>query len=63
MRTAEAVTGAGGLWLSLGIVLVLYTALGIGTVAAQRAMARRWREGDEGEAGVPYGPEGTGTAP
>jgi cytochrome d ubiquinol oxidase subunit I len=63
MRTAEAVTGAGGLWLSLGIVLVLYTALGIGTVAALRAMARRWRAGDEGEAGVPYGPGGTGTAP
>jgi cytochrome d ubiquinol oxidase subunit I len=62
MRTAEAVTGAHGLWLSLGIVLVLYTALGIGTVAALRAMARRWRAGDESESAAPYGPEPIGTA-
>jgi|GEM_PF-3801397 len=32
MRTEEAVTGAGGIWFTLGAVLV------------PRAMARRWRE-------------------
>ena len=57
MRTEDAVTGASGLWLSLTIVVLLYAALGAGTVAALRAMSRRWREeGDDADAGVPYGP-------
>ena len=57
MRTEDAVTNAGGIWISLTVVLVLYTALGVGAVVAIRAMARRWREGDADEEGdVPYGP-------
>ncbi len=57
MRTEDAVTGASGLWLSLTIVVLLYAALGAGTVAALRAMSRRWRtEGDDSDTGVPYGP-------
>ncbi len=57
MRTEDAVTGASGLWLSLTIVVLLYAALGAGTVLALRAMSRRWREeGDDADAGVPYGP-------
>jgi len=57
MRTEDAVTGASGLWLSLTIVVLLYAALGAGTVAALRAMSRRWREeGDDADTGVPYGP-------
>jgi cytochrome d ubiquinol oxidase subunit I len=56
LRTEDAVTGATGIWLSLTVVLVLYTALGVATVIALRAMARRWREGDAEEDEVPYGP-------
>jgi cytochrome bd ubiquinol oxidase subunit I len=54
MRTEDAVTQAEGVWVSLGVVLVLYTALGIATVMVLRAMARRWRAADDFD--VPYGP-------
>jgi cytochrome bd ubiquinol oxidase subunit I len=54
MRTEDAVTQADGVWVSLGVVLVLYTALGIATVMVLRAMARRWRAADDFD--VPYGP-------
>jgi cytochrome bd ubiquinol oxidase subunit I len=54
MRTEDAVTEADGVWVSLGVVLVVYTALGIATVMVLRAMARRWRAADEVD--VPYGP-------
>ena len=43
MRTEDAVTQAEGVWISLAVVLVLYTLLGIATVLVLRAMARRWR--------------------
>jgi cytochrome bd ubiquinol oxidase subunit I len=56
MRTEDAVTQASGVWVSLAVVLVLYTLLGIATVLVLRAMARRWREAEAGEADVPYGP-------
>ena len=56
LRTENAVTGATGIWFSLAVVLVLYTALGVATVIALRAMARRWREGDAEDDEVPYGP-------
>jgi cytochrome bd ubiquinol oxidase subunit I len=54
MRTEDAVTQADGVWLSLGVMLLLYTALGVATVMVLRAMARRWRAADEVD--VPYGP-------
>jgi cytochrome d ubiquinol oxidase subunit I len=54
MRTEDAVTQASGIWVSLAVVIVLYTALGISTVLVLRAMARRWREADDVD--VPYGP-------
>jgi cytochrome d ubiquinol oxidase subunit I len=54
MRTEDAVTQADGVWLTLGVVLLLYTALGIATVMVLRAMARRWRAADDVD--VPYGP-------
>jgi cytochrome d ubiquinol oxidase subunit I len=56
LRTADAVTGATGLWWSLAGVLVLYLALGIATWLVLRAMARRWREQDVEDSDVPYGP-------
>jgi cytochrome bd ubiquinol oxidase subunit I len=54
MRTEDAVTEASGIWVSLAIVIVLYTALGISTVVVLRAMARRWRDAEDVD--VPYGP-------
>jgi cytochrome d ubiquinol oxidase subunit I len=56
MRTEEAVTGASGIWVTFSIAVVLYAALGTAAVMVLRSMARRWREGDALDAGVPYGP-------
>jgi cytochrome d ubiquinol oxidase subunit I len=56
LRTADAVTGATGIWWSLAAVLVLYLALGVATALVLRAMGRRWREGELDEDEVPYGP-------
>jgi cytochrome d ubiquinol oxidase subunit I len=56
MRTEDAVTQASGVWVTFTLVLLLYAVLGVGLVLTLRAMARHWREGDEGEADVPYGP-------
>ena len=55
MRTEDAVTDASGVWISLTVVLVLYTALGIATVLVLRAMARRWRTAELADGDVPYG--------
>ena len=38
-------------------VLVLYLALGATLIITLRAMSRRWREADEEDVDVPYGPE------
>jgi cytochrome d ubiquinol oxidase subunit I len=56
MRTEAAVTQAGGVPVTFGIVLLLYAALGTALVVVLRAMARRWREEDGGVSDVPYGP-------
>jgi cytochrome d ubiquinol oxidase subunit I len=56
MRTEDAVTQASGVWVSLAVVLVLYSALGAATVVVLRAMARRWRAAEADEVDVPYGP-------
>jgi cytochrome bd ubiquinol oxidase subunit I len=56
LRTADAVTEAGGIWITFGVIVVLYAALGVGTVLLLRRMAQRWREGEIDEDDVPYGP-------
>jgi cytochrome d ubiquinol oxidase subunit I len=56
MRTEDAVTQADGVWVSLGVVVVMYTALGIATVMVLRAMTRRWRAAEADEVDGPYGP-------
>jgi cytochrome d ubiquinol oxidase subunit I len=56
LRTEDAVTGAEGIWATFAAVLVLYAALGVGTVLALRAMSRRWRREDLEDEPVPYGP-------
>jgi cytochrome bd ubiquinol oxidase subunit I len=57
MRTEDAVTDASGVPVSLAVVFVLYSTLGVTTVLVLRAMARRWRDADEVD--VPYGPRPT----
>src|SRR5436190_22203769 len=43
MRTKDAVTQASGVWVTFGIVLALYAALGAALVIALPTMPRRWR--------------------
>jgi cytochrome d ubiquinol oxidase subunit I len=56
MRVVDAVTGAGNLWISFGVLVTVYTAMGTGAVLVLRSMARRWREGEALELPTPYGP-------
>jgi cytochrome bd ubiquinol oxidase subunit I len=56
LRTKDAVTDASGVWVSLAVVLVVYTALGTATVLVLRTMTRRWRAAEADEVDVPYGP-------
>jgi cytochrome d ubiquinol oxidase subunit I len=56
MRTEDAVTEASGVWVSLGVVLLLYAAVGTATVLVLRAMARRWRTAELDESEGPYAP-------
>ena len=53
MRTTEAVTDTPDLWIGFVILVVVYTAMTVATVAVLRGMARRWREG--GDPGPVYG--------
>jgi cytochrome d ubiquinol oxidase subunit I len=56
MRTEDAVTGASGIWVTFGIAVVVYAALGTAAILVLRSMARRWREGESLDEEVPYGP-------
>ena len=56
MRTEDAVTQADGVWVTFGVVMLLYAALGTATVLVLRAMARRWRTAADEDIDVPYGP-------
>jgi cytochrome bd ubiquinol oxidase subunit I len=56
MRTEDAVTGASGVPITLGVVFVVYGLLGTATVMVLRAMSARWREAGGDEVDVPYGP-------
>jgi cytochrome d ubiquinol oxidase subunit I len=56
LRTSQAATTNRGVIASLSVVIVLYAVLGVATVLILRLLARRWREGEEGEPSVPYGP-------
>jgi cytochrome d ubiquinol oxidase subunit I len=57
MRTSDAVTQADGIWVTFIAVLALYIALGAVLVITLRAMSRRWRNADELDVPVPYGPD------
>lgn len=56
MRTEEAVTDAGGIWFTFGLILLLYAAIGTVAISVLRRMSRRWREGRPEPDGTPYAP-------
>jgi len=56
MRTSDAVTHAGGIWLSYAIIVVLYAAVIVAAVVVLRHMARRWRAEELPDDDIPYGP-------
>jgi cytochrome bd ubiquinol oxidase subunit I len=58
LRTADAVTSAGGLSVSLIAVTVLYTVLGVASIVVLRALSRRWRSESIPAGDLPYGPAG-----
>jgi cytochrome bd ubiquinol oxidase subunit I len=57
MRTKDTVTQADGIWVTFAAVVGLYVVLGAVLIITLRAMARRWREADDTDADVPYGPD------
>src|SRR2546423_7499135 len=57
MRTSDAVTKANGIWITFGLIVGLYVALGATLIISLRAMSRRWRQDDREPDDVPYGPE------
>ena len=56
LRTADAVTTARGIEVSLVAVTILYLVLGIATIAVLRALSRRWSSEAVPESDLPYGP-------
>ena len=55
MRTEDAVTDAGYIWVTLTVLVVVYAAMTLGIVAVLRSMAQRWAAG-ETDLATPYGP-------
>ncbi len=55
MRTEDAVTDAGYIWITLIVLVAVYAAMTAGAVAVLRSMSARWRAGDTHLAS-PYGP-------
>jgi cytochrome bd ubiquinol oxidase subunit I len=58
LRTSDAVTTSGNVWLLFGATLVLYAAVGAVTFFVLRLLSRRWRSAapEAGTEDVPYGP-------
>jgi cytochrome bd ubiquinol oxidase subunit I len=56
LRTADAVTTARGIEVSLVAVTILYVVLGIATIGVLRALSRRWSSEAVSESDLPYGP-------
>jgi cytochrome d ubiquinol oxidase subunit I len=56
MRVDEAVTTNSGVWISLAVMIVVYTSMAVMATRVLRGMARRWREDDTIDLQTPYGP-------
>lgn len=55
LRTEDAVTDAGYIWITLAILVIVYGAMTVGAAAVIRSMSRRWRAGERNLIS-PYGP-------
>ena len=55
LRTEDAVTDAGYIWVTLGILIVVYAGMTLGAVTVIRSMSARWRAGEK-DLESPYGP-------
>jgi len=55
MRTEDAVTDAGYIWVTLTVLVVVYAAMTFGSLATIFSMSRRWAAGEE-DLATPYGP-------
>jgi cytochrome d ubiquinol oxidase subunit I len=60
LRTVDAVTDAGYLWLTFTVLVVVYAATAAAAVWALRSMSRRWADG-QNELATPYGPVAGGS--
>jgi cytochrome d ubiquinol oxidase subunit I len=58
MRTEDAVTSNSGIWISLAVMVVVYTSMAVVGGRVLLGMARRWREDESLDLPTPYGPEG-----
>jgi cytochrome d ubiquinol oxidase subunit I len=56
MRVVDAVTTGSGVWISLAVVIVVYTGMTIAAALVLRSMAARWRAGDPLDLPTPYSP-------
>ncbi|MCU1372905.1 MAG: ythA 2 [Actinomycetia bacterium] len=56
LRVDQAVTDVGWIWVSLGVIVVVYTSMTVIGVRILRSMSERWRDGGA-ELRTPYGPE------
>ncbi|MET8816357.1 cytochrome ubiquinol oxidase subunit I [Streptomyces sp. NPDC004549] len=57
LRTRDAVATQGNLWITFGVVLVLYAAVGSAAIWVLLSMKRRWQKQGDGTVDVPYGPD------
>ena len=55
LRTEDAVTDAGYIWVTLTVLVIVYAAMTIGAYSLLRSMSRRWRAGEK-DLTSPYGP-------
>ncbi len=56
LRTEDAVTDSGYIWITLTVLVVVYGGMTVGATMVIKSMSRRWREG-EIDLASPYGPE------
>ncbi len=56
MRVDEAVTTNSGIWISLGVMVIVYASMTVAAARVLLGMARRWREDQSLDLPTPYGP-------
>ena len=56
MLVEDAVTSNGGIWITLAVMLVVYSAMGTAAALVLRSMAQRWRDSGTIDLPTPYDP-------